>query len=291
MVDRSTFICYIKSKENTCLPNFPTDLPWNNKKWRCLMFLDTSGRNLLFAGRQYPFPSLEALNILKDTILQEFLKCNPYWNVEWSKWKDDYIDKNPLVDIEEGIDEVIWDKYIPMGGFIYGMSELVKNEPGSLNFNDLIHSSIYKKPFYAFKKMRFSRNAANWMVNADSRLKFNIGGAVKCLCCGKEDIRNEATMVCDDCMVENSEYDNEDIRICPWCGRRMLYDDGVWYGDDLLCPSCAEEVAQCESCHSAYLKEDLIYDELTDAYYCSWCYKDLIRERKADDGSWKYREE
>lgn len=56
MCDTSTLICYIKSENGDVkLPNFPESVPWNNKKWRCLFFLDnTQNTNVMFAGRPYP---------------------------------------------------------------------------------------------------------------------------------------------------------------------------------------------------------------------------------------------
>ena len=54
MVDSSTIVCYVKSKEDTILPRFPEDVPWNNKKWRVLLFLSDDGYSMM-AGRQYPF--------------------------------------------------------------------------------------------------------------------------------------------------------------------------------------------------------------------------------------------
>ena len=37
MVDKSTVICYLKSKEKYKLPNFPSSVLWNSKKWRVLI--------------------------------------------------------------------------------------------------------------------------------------------------------------------------------------------------------------------------------------------------------------
>lgn len=33
MVDSCTIMCYLKSKDDVVLPNFPEDVKWNNKKW------------------------------------------------------------------------------------------------------------------------------------------------------------------------------------------------------------------------------------------------------------------
>lgn len=53
MVDRSTFICYLRGAENQKLPHFPEDVLWNSKKWRMLLYMEDKRRGLM-AGRQYP---------------------------------------------------------------------------------------------------------------------------------------------------------------------------------------------------------------------------------------------
>lgn len=63
MLDSCTFIAYLKSDKDDLLPNFPESVPWNNKKWRCLLFWDPE-RNMFYAGRQYPFFSHSALNYI-----------------------------------------------------------------------------------------------------------------------------------------------------------------------------------------------------------------------------------
>ena len=63
MLDSSTIICYLKSEEDTKLPNFPEYIPWNNKKWRVLLFLSDNWE-VIFAGRQYPFSSQTGLDHL-----------------------------------------------------------------------------------------------------------------------------------------------------------------------------------------------------------------------------------
>ena len=40
MTDSVTVMAYLKSEEDVELPRFPAYVPWNNKKWRCLLFFD-----------------------------------------------------------------------------------------------------------------------------------------------------------------------------------------------------------------------------------------------------------
>lgn len=56
MQDECTVICYLKGEDNVKLPMFPDSVPWNSKKWRVLFYVHNS-KELIFAGRQYPFES------------------------------------------------------------------------------------------------------------------------------------------------------------------------------------------------------------------------------------------
>lgn len=61
MSDESTFIAYIKGKDNATLPNFPADIQWNDKKWRVYLYLSNK-KDMVLTGRQYPFTVGELLN-------------------------------------------------------------------------------------------------------------------------------------------------------------------------------------------------------------------------------------
>ena len=63
MVDSSTIICYIKTKDDEILPNFPDSVPWNSKKWRMLIHAGENDQ-IMFAGRQYPFSSKSGIDMV-----------------------------------------------------------------------------------------------------------------------------------------------------------------------------------------------------------------------------------
>ena len=64
MVDKSTFMCYLEADSDTNISNFPDDIKWNSKKWRMLLFLSNDW-NMIAAGRQYPFKSQGALEVVR----------------------------------------------------------------------------------------------------------------------------------------------------------------------------------------------------------------------------------
>lgn len=61
MSDESTFIAYLKGKDNVTLPNFPSDVLWNDKKWRVYLYL-SNNKDMVLSGRQYPFSVDNLLN-------------------------------------------------------------------------------------------------------------------------------------------------------------------------------------------------------------------------------------
>ena len=192
MLDSSTIMVYLSSKEKTILPNFPDSVPWNSKKWRVLFFLSNDW-NMLFAGRQYPFASKQGINIA----LNYFSKL---FDLTYYKCWEDYrigsvnLNANPL--------SLIGD-YVPVGRKLIALNQLItdtktKENGEALHYNDLLYSTGYK-PIYAYsfeKNYHFSLPTGT----TNSETKFFIGGVPKCLRCGKEEIMHSGTMQCQECL-------------------------------------------------------------------------------------------
>lgn len=110
MADSTTIVCYLKTDKSTILPHFPEDVPWNNKKWRVLLFL-SNNRELLFAGRPYPFFSLEGLYQVLHYFNQLYSDKN-HWTPKWEKAPADQI-------------------------------KVIKDKQHTFQYNDLLRSSFY----------------------------------------------------------------------------------------------------------------------------------------------------
>ena len=191
MLDSSTIVVYLSSKEKTILPNFPDSVPWNSKKWRVLFFLSDDW-NMLFAGRQYPFASKHGINI----VLNYFSKL---FDTTYYKCWEDYrigsvnLNANPL--------SLVGD-YVPVGRKLIALNQLIidaksKENEEALHYNDLLYSTVYK-PIYAYsfeKNYHFSPPTGA----TNSETKFFIGGVPKCLRCGKEEVMHSGTMQCQEC--------------------------------------------------------------------------------------------
>lgn len=273
MVDKSTFICYLKSEKDEILPNFPNDVPWNSKKWRVLFCLSENW-DMIFAGRQYPFSSETGIEFVRDRVLPA-AKIGTFTHF-MDKLIHSVADENTHMELNY--------QYIPNGsGELVPLIKIVEDyaeyeEP--IHFNDLLKSSCYS-PHYAFKTVESFWGGHRPIVQmCNNRPHMTIGGHVRCLRCAERPISSIETMMCDSC---ESEYgDSENYIICGCCGRRVYIDDAYFIEsiDEYCCENCwSANIVACDECGEEILREDAIYDRNTEAYYCSNCAHQL----KIDD--------
>lgn len=254
MQDECTIMAYLRTDKDVKLPNFPEDVPWNNKKWRCLLFFNEN-RSLIFAGRQYPFSAKSVLNRVNKE-LGKLLS-----HTKWSNWKDLYIETYEDPNDKELIyfNEA---EYIPINGSIYKKSELVKDAANSRHFNDLLHSCCYTHPYYMYNKYSMLRPT----------LGMTIGSEVKCLWCGENLIDGPDSMMCHKCECEHGNSDSDEYRTCGCCGRRVWIEECCWVDDYCICPDCAEtETFVCEQCGERYFNSERHYDKEKQEFLCSYC--------------------
>lgn len=267
MVDECTFLCYLKSEGETILPNFPDDVPWNNKKWRTLLFINDN-KDMMFAGRQYPFSSEYGIEYVKN------LLSNLPGFGKWTEWR-----KDKIRSYSTGIDVISFNSpYIGVGNKLIPLKTLVKdaNPTYPLHFNDILKSSCYD-PMYSYKYV----DVNSWYTGSRSQTvttpngRFIIGGNVKCLCCNNTEIDMTEIMTCTECELKYGSSDSESFAYCGFCGRRFVYDDGTFVDmeDEMVCPSCAENhIAECACCNrTGYIGTDVFYDSERYEYYCEEC--------------------
>ena len=246
MVDSTTVICYLKGNENVILPNFPREVPWNNKKWRMWLYL-ADEHNALMAGRQYPF----TIGGVLDYTRSKLFGLLSFGDWRWSLWHHDIIRRYHF---EDGTDETVdCNDILVMGGKFVSRYELVTDK-SSLHYDDLLHSSYYT-PYYC------------WRKTTKANIHFTIGGQVTCLACGSRNILNHEHMVCDYCDCD------DDYGRCSICGERHHNDDMYWVGDDHLCQHCFDEnCVTCARCGEYLYQDDACYDEDDGEWYCNHCY-------------------
>ena len=264
MMDSSTVMCYLKSKRDEKLPNFPNSVPWNSKKWRVFLFFNQN-YDMMFAGRQYPFSTQTGLDFIRTKLL-------PTLNMgQWSNWSNKKI-SSFNIDEEYNLKTTFSSPYVPVGNKLISMRELIIDEPGSLQFNDLLSSTCYD-PVYSFKIQK--NFFGNYYTHLSCFTKIRVGGKVPCLKCGKEDIESSSSVMCNHCEIKYGNAGDEDIfGTCPCCGNRFVWDEGYWVsdGDENICPNCAELYTDiCESCGDRFYKDNLKYSRKYGKWYCNWC--------------------
>lgn len=270
MLDKTTFMAYIKSEEDVILPNFPPTVPWNNKKWRCLFFL-SSNRDMMFAGRQYPFNANAAIDKVKDLIAEKL-------HIKFTEWCDNRISEytNPTLGATR-----LRTPYIGLNSSLIKLDELIIDPETPLHYNDLLHSTCYiPKYCYKYKETIFGDE-----MNVSKNTRFYVGANVPCPCCNEQFITMSQIMTCTDCELKYGNSDSEDFATCPNCGSRFLYDDGFFIdlSFETVCPNCGEEAVACEICGDYGFPDssDMFYNKKLRGYVCCNCHTE---EEEEDDG-------
>ena len=269
MIDHSTFICYLKSSKDEKLPNFPPDVPWNSKKWRVLFYMSDRW-DMIFAGRQYPFCTETGLDFVKNKVF-------PRANLgDFSSW----IDKKYCGFKDKDVYSNFSHSYVPVVDGLVPLNELVINEPGSLQFNDVLSSSCYDA-LYAYKKVECFGGYKYAPMHKFTR--FHIGGKCNCTRCGKYPIEITSSFMCNDCELEYGDSEDDMFAYCPCCGSRYYYDDGVWVeGDEeCVCPSCADrETTICDCCGTRHYTSAMVYSRKHNKYLCPDCWDEMQIEEE-----------
>lgn len=263
MIDSSTFMCYLKSDKEEKLPSFPSDVPWNSKKWRVLLFL-SQNRDILTAGRQYPFGNKNYLEMIFPALAGRGLftsNCNfgsfvDSWDTRWRTHIIDSVEERG-----ESENRIPAYQYLNLAGTILRSGNIFKVQKDSLNYNDLLHSSCYT-PLSICSKM----------VHPTSKMV--IGGKNDCLCCGNAAIRRSDMFVCGDCHDALSTA-SENKRTCLCCDRPLdLLEDGYVIEHstgDIVCAECGDRfLTQCSRCGELFYNESIRWDE--GIAKCQLCY-------------------
>lgn len=267
MADSATIVCYLKSKKDTVLPNFPKEIKWNSKKWRTLLFFSNDKREMFF-GRQYPM-------FCKDSfpIVMKMLESVGLTDRGWIDPFDTNV--SVLTNENQTRDFILHDIYYPIQGKLYGINSIVKDKSG-LHFNDLLRSSCYT-PWVTY----------HWedLSYCCGPVKFEIGYDIPCLACGSDSISDnaeEGTMLCDDCY---DGCDNSRIQWCDYCGCSHDQDDMFFVDGTIVCPDCAvDKIKWCSWCDKPMLVENAIFDSETGKCYCCEGHLDMSKQGERDNG-------
>lgn len=263
MVDDSTIICYLSTDKKEKLPSFPEDVKWNSKKWRVWLFI-SHDREMMFAGRQYPFNTSTGLDMITKLL---FPQLNGYYS--WSDWRNNYIKSykrgNQTIHLRE--------TYIPVGEKLRTMKNLIFNCNHKLFYNDLLESSTYTAPYYCY-------NSISWFAgdcgDTSDDTVFYIGENVKCLRCGEKVLTESNSMLCDDCYHEIEKGH----LYCEMCDRQIPLNEAVMLDSGpIICPSCARDYTTfCEVCGTREPIHSMIFDHDREKWMCAHCFNKLREE-------------
>lgn len=261
MVDECTVVAYLKSEEDTLLPRFPAEVPWNNKKWRCLLYFDFN-RGIAWAGRQYPFSCRSALNIVEEHLLKPLnFFIDKYKVSSFFEWNHCTFKGDTNIG---SITAYLREPYVVYNNEISPLRDWVQDEPGSMQFNDLLNSS-----YYTPEMLQFSCTHSN-----PHKIKpMKVGGPVPCIRCGCEDIEFSETMRCKQCTLD-SGIEMEEIGYCACCGERIFLEMDYSYRDDYFCTDCyAQHIVTCQQCGDTFYADDPndYVDEKTGKIICRYC--------------------
>lgn len=264
MLDGSTIICYLKTDEEVKLPRFPSSVPWNNKKWRCLLFFSENNK-MIFAGRPYPFAANGLLNKIRD-IVQELklieVLNQPYWRKQYlSEWRNDYVD---TFNFSDGTQVKLESRFIlDCYSELVPLEAIITNGQGSCHYNDLLYSSCYVPYYVQVESGDHVPKYKNY---------FKIGARTLCLNCGKYEISDPDSMLCEDCLDYYDSEDCLDETFCSECGAIIEEGEGEFAATgEFLCPHCVEEYTQrCYKCNERYYQNDMSVVRDEDNTHVHW---------------------
>lgn len=282
MADDCTMMVYIKSEENVRLPRFPADVEWTNKKWRCWMFFDKA-RGMIYAGRQYPFFSENALNLCRQVLFEPLNYLEKPNRDLWATrdlwdtydvgiaWKHNCVIGDTEVN---GENVYLYGVHIFANETVYKLDSWVQDATDSMHFNDLLRSSFYT-PWTLTYNHRLNKRLKEQLP------PLMIGSAIPCLYCGKDNVCNSDVMVCESCALEDPSIEAEWITYCEECGARIIRDDSYCHNDYYYCDDCVDaHTHTCEKCGDRILDfEDDYYYGKNDEILCWSCHHREISPR------------
>lgn len=179
---------------------------------------------------------------------------------------------------EEVEGEKLDTKHIVIYGEIYSDIDLIIEGDNSMAYNDLLHSTIYLKPY-----ITLNENLSYWKLD----FSITIGSEVKCIHCGNKIVEHSNTMLCTECDLEFGNEINDTVGYCDLCGCRMILDDGYDInGYDTICSKCYEEYCfNCARCGCVEYKINQHWNKELQDFICDNCQEELDWYENEDEES------
>lgn len=239
MLDSSTFVVYLKSEADEQLKCFPEGILWNNKKWRVLAHM-SDARNGIWFNKQYPFKC----NALIEEVYYNFK--SPF-NKEYIEPASVGIEKFTLTN---GMQTVAYGQHlIYLDDIVYDLKDFIKNEEGTVHYNDLIDSTQGCPAILMSKAWVYMDKTINGvLITIDNKLLYRttIGKSFKPICGHDLPFDKDAdNFVCEEC----AKIAAGDVEKCDCCGRVVYPLEGTlklyqeFENEPLwVCPECKKEL-------------------------------------------------
>lgn len=260
LMDSSSVICYLRAVgDKAVLPHFPSNIPWNSKKWRVWLFF-SNDQLMLFSGRQYPFSNNLGLEYIKDKILPKVGMGN------WDGFYDTFVSQ---VDNGKYIIPLANPMY-PVNQTLKSIRDLVIKKKNTHIYNDILESCCYH-PQYAYKV--FPNRI--WTLPTgytNDKTKFYIGEPCLCPICGDNYIDSSNILACQSCMEKYELEDIDEYYYCDCCGTSVPEDRiyTLTISEDKVCSTCYErEVISCQLCSAVDMPDIIQY--YNGMYLCPQC--------------------
>ena len=244
MVDKSTFVIYLRSEKDEQLKCFPEGMLWNNKKWRVLGFANEN-LNCVWFGKHYPFHCGQLTDKLANYVDSPFFKLRFYGYTKFVGVEGLILSNGTKTQAEDT-------HFVYLQDNLFDVRDIVKQneDPNIGNFNDITNAfhgcpaSIIMKSYYGINHII----DGHWTDDPKILYKVEVGETYKPICGHDLPFWDVTTdFVCSECGAIATKSVNK----CECCGRTVygLEEELKWYQEFedeflLVCPECYEELSK-----------------------------------------------
>lgn len=241
MMNSNNVICaYIKSSSDYHFSKENSELVWNNKKWRQLIYMT---KDIIVSGKPYPYVNKE-ITLKAIGVLKELAKTNKNW--DYSYGPELYLDMT----------------------HIYSVTAMNNNRDWLYGNNSFKHNILFDTRGM-YNDMLNDRKTEYWCYrNKVPKMRIiSYSGKANCACCNTDDLLepdcmeyyndrfdNTGSVVCEECRRGGSCYEcgrfrgknslysvgtfknfckeciDRKLRICPCCGETIITKQSFWCG-------------------------------------------------------------
>ena len=250
MVDEVTVVAYLADEEQEHLRCLPSDMIWNNKKWR--MLIHTDCENVIYYDRQYPYTSED---LLTNTYLMLMRCLNKTFSTPTGYGFKTIVNQS-------GEQRLTQTNNIYLENRIFDTRDVIDTS-NHLGYCDLVSSStftpimslsvdLYCSIFVDRKDEGYLKE----LERARNLYGIKIGGEAPCPCCGQMVVQRDTSFLCPYCIAEH-DADEDFFLACDGCGHRIYDEDGIYWKED----KDGNEIAYCKSCYQEMLRDNVIEED------------------------------